>query len=355
MRQGLIVGIDPGVTTAVVMLDLNGNIMDAKSRKFFSFNDIISCVSAQGDPVIVSSDVNPPPRLVQRVASAFGARLHYPSELITAVKKAGISKCLTHKFNDHEKDAYVAATIAFEKFRKDFEKIDSMLKDDEKGYADKAKNLLVKGAPSIKEAIDSAVIKTAGEGADYEQFKKILGGRAKEISMLRKMLNFYRKGKPIIIDKRENSPTPREIKLENELRSSKQRAEKVEEAVKSAKRVFRRFIEGWIPALVAADFKKESLKAVESCGLRDRWLIILNNTGISRDALSFLETKGVQGVVCGNSRLLSEFKTVSHMDISEADFECAEWAGALNPSSMKSGIESVREDFIKWAKSVSDG
>lgn len=351
MRQRLIVGIDPGVTTAVVMLDLSGKLVDAKSRKFFPFSEIISYISALGEPVIVSSDVNSPPRLVQRVASTFGARLHYPPEMMTAAKKAFMSKHLLYKLNDHERDAYVAATIAFEKFRKDFEKIDSLTQGGE--TADEAKNIFVKGAPSIKKAVESANTVQIDNGTDSEKLRKNLEDRVKEISMLRKTLSFYRKGKAAPVQMHDNDRT-KELRLEKELLAAKQRAGKAEDNMKYVRKVFRRLTEGWVAAVVSADFKKDSIKAIENYEMKGGWIIFLNNAGISRDALNCLVSKGVQGIVCGGSKLISEFKTLSHLELSEAEFDCVESVGAINPSSMRTGIESVRNDFMKWARRVSD-
>ncbi|MBI4177550.1 MAG: DUF460 domain-containing protein [Candidatus Aenigmarchaeota archaeon] len=349
MRQKLIVGIDPGVTTAVVILGLNGRIVDAKSRKFFSFSEITSSISAAGDPLIISSDVNPPPRLVHRVASAFGARLHYPSELITAAKKAEMGKSLFHKLNDHERDAYAAALMAFEYFRRDFEKIDSMVADSTS--ADNAKAALVKGS-GVREAVESLNVKASGN-AD-ENLRKALEDRSKEVGMLRRMLNFYRKDKAaagrnnVVVE----TKTPR---LESELAATKQRADKAEDGMRSARRLFRRLMEGWVPAFVFADFRKDSLKRIESSDVNGRWLIFLSNEGISREALASIGSKGAQGIVCDNSRIISEFKTLSHLSPTETEFECAESMGAINPGSMKDDMESVRSDFIKWARRVSDG
>lgn len=352
MRQRLIIGIDPGVTTAVVMLDLDGKIIDAKSQKFFSFNEIVSCISAIGEPIIVSSDVSPPPRLVQRVASAFGARLHYPPEIMTAAKKASMSKHLLYKLNDHERDAYVAATIAFEKFRKDFEKIDSLMQGSE--ATDEAKNIFVKGAASIKKAVESVNTVKTDNGTDLEKLRKNLEDRAKEISLLRKMLSFYRKGKAAPVQMHDNDRT-KELRLEKELLAAKQRAGRAEDSMKCVRKVFRRLTEGWVIAIVSADFKKDSIKAIENYEMKCGWIIFLNNAGISRDALNCLVSKGVQGIVCGGSKLISEFKTLSHLELSEAEFDYAGSVGAINPSSLRTGIESVRNDFITWAKRVSDG
>ncbi|MBI1972362.1 MAG: DUF460 domain-containing protein [Candidatus Aenigmarchaeota archaeon] len=346
VRQKLIVGIDPGVTTAVVMLGLDGRIVDAKSRKFFSFGDIISYISATGEPVIVSSDVNPPPRLVQRIASAFGARLHYPPEMITAIKKARMGRGLMR--NDHERDAYAAALIAFEKFREDFGKIDTLAQG---ALADEAKNIFLKGAPSIKDAVDSA--NAAGNKEPDKDPGKMLEDRVKEIRVLRRTLDFYRKGKTVHAQRRDG-PTAKELRLEKELLAAKLRASKAEGAVKSAGRIFRRLASGWIPAVVAADFRKDSLRVVEGYDLKDRWIIFLGNAGISRDVIGSLVSKGVQGVVCESNRLVAEFKTLSHLALPEADFDYAGSMAAINPSSMRTGIESVRKDFIDWARRVSN-
>ncbi len=355
MRRGLIVGIDPGVTTAVVILSLDGKLTEVRSKKFFSFNEIISCVSATGDPVIVSSDVNPPPKLVQRVASAFGARLYYPPRIVAASKKLLIGKSAAQKLNDHERDAYAAAVIAFERFKEDFEKIDAMatgLSVD----TSKAKSALAREGASVKDAVD-ATLPRAGETEEKElgALKKTLGEREKEIGMLRRMLNFYKAA----LSEKRSATTKKEIpadftRLEREARINKERADKMEESLRGAKKLFRRFLKGWVPALVAKDFKKESMRMLDSYGIKDEWIIFLSNSGISRDALSALESKGAQGIVCEKNKIVKESKTLTHLELAETDFECSYAIGAINPTSMKSDMEGVKRDFIKWARMVSD-
>ncbi len=360
MRRGLIVGIDPGVTTAVVMIGLDGKLVEARSKKFFSFNEIISCISATGEPVIVSSDVNPPPKLVQRVASAFGARLHHPPQIVAASKKLLIGKSLSQKLNDHERDAYAAAVIAFERFKEDFDKIDT-LTGGLSVNVEKAKGVLAKEGVSVKEAIGSASLPNADEEEIKESYalRKTLENKEREIGTLNRMMNFYRaalsgRGRD---KKRETVTSPAAgdmARLEREARSSKERADRMEESLRGVRKLFRLFLNGWTPALVAQDFKKESMRLLENYDTMDKWVIFLSNSGISRDALSALELKGVQGVVCENNKIIKEFKTLTHLGLAETDFEYSENAGAINPASMKNDTESVKSDFIKWARMVSD-
>ncbi len=394
MRRGLIVGIDPGVTTAAVILGLDGKLIEVRSKKFFSFNEIISCLSATGEPVIVSSDVNPPPKLVQRVASAFGARLHYPPQIMAASKKLLLGKSISQKLNDHERDAYAAAITAFERFEEDFDKIDA-LAGASSADADKAKSMLAKEGVSVKEAVNSAALPNASEAKEKEldTLRKTLEGREREIGTLRRALNFYKaalseKGRG---KRRETVPGPvagGTIRLEREARINKERADKMEESLRGAKKLFGLFLKqrnppgfacsskfahgkleqfcsgktsfadaklaGWVPALVAKDFRKESLRMLENYDAKDEWIIFLSNSGISRDALSALESKGVQGIVCENNKIVKEFKTLTHLELAETDFEYSDTIGAINPASMKSDMESVKSDFIRWARMVSD-
>ncbi|HZD43509.1 MAG TPA: DUF460 domain-containing protein, partial [Methanomicrobiales archaeon] len=53
----IIVGIDPGTTTAIAALDLDGNLMDLSSSRQMTMSDIIEHLYHIGKPLVVASDV----------------------------------------------------------------------------------------------------------------------------------------------------------------------------------------------------------------------------------------------------------------------------------------------------------
>ena len=130
-------GIDPGATTGIAAIDLEGNIILIDSRKGFSRSELIKVLSGMGNPLVVSSDTNPSPKLIEKIASAFSARLMAPehsllrSEKIKLVKgymKANEIKESPWK-NRHERDALASAIHAWKKTRPLIKRISKKLRE----------------------------------------------------------------------------------------------------------------------------------------------------------------------------------------------------------------------------------
>ncbi len=119
----MIVGIDPGTTVGVSILDTEGNLVYTTSKKNASKNDIISLVSSFGRPVIISSDKNPTPRYVEKVSTSFGSKLFFPEQPLPVRQKHKITREFFDEIsNAHEMDSLAAAIIAWKANRKSIEK-----------------------------------------------------------------------------------------------------------------------------------------------------------------------------------------------------------------------------------------
>lgn len=119
----IIVGIDPGTTTAIAILDLNGDLKSIISSRVFSFADIVEHISAGGDPLVIATDVTPPPAAVERVKRVFNAVLYTPPRFISAEEKINLAKRFGYA-NDHERDAIAAALLAFNSYKSKFAQIE---------------------------------------------------------------------------------------------------------------------------------------------------------------------------------------------------------------------------------------
>jgi len=124
----LIVGIDPGTTTGIAILDMKtgSNFCKTFSSKGTSFSKLCDYISENGDPVIIACDVKKPPALVKKTASAFNAVLSRPRRTIRIAEKRKLVTIATE--NKHERDALAAALLAKKKFSVLFRKVDSSLK-----------------------------------------------------------------------------------------------------------------------------------------------------------------------------------------------------------------------------------
>ncbi len=149
----LIVGIDPGLTTAIALVDLKGNFVAVKSKKEFGKREMIKFVSRCGKPLIVASDKKKPPRFTKKFASALGCKLFFPENDMLVEEKNSLTKEL--ELRAHEKDAAASALNAYKNYAMHFSKIDTALSSlGFEKYGDSVKEMILFGrAKNIDEAV----------------------------------------------------------------------------------------------------------------------------------------------------------------------------------------------------------
>lgn len=132
MRKLLIVGIDPGTTTAYSIFDTNGNLVEIKSFRNAPESTIISAITEKGKTLIISCDVNPAPKLAEDIAKKLGAVLIAPEKSLLMSKKTRlVDEFLKEQEefikinNKHERDAIASALFAYKQTRKLFDKIEN--------------------------------------------------------------------------------------------------------------------------------------------------------------------------------------------------------------------------------------
>ncbi len=163
MSEGkpLIVGIDPGTTTGVAVFDLDGELILLKSGKNLSRADISKMISDAGNPILVSSDINPIPRAVERIATSFSARVIEPGETFSRKEKHETARDymkLRGKVwrNRHERDALVSGIYAWKQVRQIVVRMDSRMR--KAGIADaRARDRIRAEVLLQKRSIDSVI------------------------------------------------------------------------------------------------------------------------------------------------------------------------------------------------------
>lgn len=145
----LIVGIDPGTTTAVAILDIRGELVNLFSSRVVSISDVIEHITEYGRPLIIASDVTPAPNTVEKVKRAFHAVLLSPSVSLPTDVKIILAKPFGYG-NEHERDALAAALWAFRDCKNKFAHIEK--KTPVGMDADEVKALVIHGC-----SIDAAV------------------------------------------------------------------------------------------------------------------------------------------------------------------------------------------------------
>ena len=148
----LIVGIDPGMSVGLAILDLKGRLLALKTLRKASRSQIVEEILEYGYPIIVATDVNPPPKSVIKIASLFDAKVYVAKYSMKAEEK----KKIVDKFEDdtgirvrssHERDSLAAAL---------------------KVYYSRVKNLISKADAKVNEL--NIQVDT------YELYEKILRG-----------------------------------------------------------------------------------------------------------------------------------------------------------------------------------
>ncbi len=127
----IIVGIDPGITTGIAIIDLNGNVLFLDSSKTYDRGLLLEKILQYGKPVIISVDVPDPPETVRKIASLTGALLYTPPGEMTIVEKRNLAqKALNGTLPDdsHQRDALAAAFKAYLSLTSKLDHIESQLK-----------------------------------------------------------------------------------------------------------------------------------------------------------------------------------------------------------------------------------
>jgi hypothetical protein len=118
----LIVGIDPGTTTAVAAVDLDGNLLHLASSRQMNMGDVVESLYRVGKPIIVASDVQEMPYSVEKVRRAFSAVSYTPKQDVSVETKIELTAPFPYT-NDHERDALSAALDAYRQYRHRFQNL----------------------------------------------------------------------------------------------------------------------------------------------------------------------------------------------------------------------------------------
>lgn len=142
MSEALIVGIDPGSTSAVAALNLDKELVLLESDKEFPSEDIILKLIQKGHTVLVGCDTESMPSLADDVASSLGARKFSPEEDISKRKKKSLG---SEGDNSHEKDAIAAAIHAYNQHQRQIKKINEEAGENKRKRTELAKKRFREG------------------------------------------------------------------------------------------------------------------------------------------------------------------------------------------------------------------
>ena len=125
-RDHVIVGIDPGTTTAVAIVGLEGEVLDVWSSRTSDTAEVIEWIVERGRPIIVAADVTPIPETVEKFRRSFDAAAWTPTRDLPIDEKQHRTR-EHHYENDHQRDAMAAALYALDAHEDQFERIAAKL------------------------------------------------------------------------------------------------------------------------------------------------------------------------------------------------------------------------------------
>ncbi len=162
----VIVGLDPGITTGVAIIDLDGRVLYADSGKGLDRGSLLDIIRRHGKPVVVAVDVREPPEAARKLAAQLGAEVYAPShDLSPAEKRELVERHLGRAPEDsHVRDALAAALKAFNAVRSKMEQIEAYIA--EKGIdvdADRVKSMVLQGL-SLADALERVIEERLSQG-----------------------------------------------------------------------------------------------------------------------------------------------------------------------------------------------
>jgi predicted RNase H-like nuclease (RuvC/YqgF family) len=121
-RDPVVVGVDPGTTTAAAVCGLDGEVLDVTSTRTADHGAIVEWLIERGRPVVVAADVTPMPRAVEKVRRSFEAAGWTPGTDLPVDEKLHRTRDAGYD-NDHERDALAAALFACDDHADQFARI----------------------------------------------------------------------------------------------------------------------------------------------------------------------------------------------------------------------------------------
>ncbi|MCF2206515.1 DUF460 domain-containing protein [Halobacterium salinarum] len=120
-RDRVLVGIDPGTTTAVALVGLDGHVLDVMSTRTADTGDVIEWIIEHGRPALVAADVTPMPDTVEKIAASFDAPTWDPDTDLPVDEKQHRTREEGYD-DDHQRDAMAAALYAYDHYRETIER-----------------------------------------------------------------------------------------------------------------------------------------------------------------------------------------------------------------------------------------
>ena len=388
-RRGyIIVGLDPGTTTGIAVLNLSGELVDLTSSRGLSSSDVIEWIAARGRSLLVATDVFPTPGGVEKVKRAFNAVLYSPGGDIPAEEKIALGKEFGYK-NDHERDALAAAISAFKKYKNKFLLVEK--KSPSEIDPDEVKALVVRGYSienAIAEFVPTSATSVGQKGQPQDRAEDVLDSSldaspdvaalrqhsqqlAEQVRTLRSYVDELRsrlaeKEAALNIANgkldRLRDKTAREIKRQHEIKIRDKEIERLRAVLRSERKYIKKLkkiLERQKKAEIIEEtrglqrlkplkvFTRESIQqAIEQHGLgKGDWVFLEDASGGGRSTVEHLRELEISGVVAGG--LVAPAMREHFLQMGIAIFSCKNL-----PVQMINNMPFVRQEDVAVASAA---
>ncbi len=362
-KPHVIVGVDPGTTTAVAVVDLNGNLLGVKSKKGWNVSEVIEYITSIGRPVVIATDKSNPPDFVLKLKASFQAVLHTPKDDMSVERKRN----LTSKYsflNDHERDAIAAALDAYNSYKNKLRNVEKRVPMGMDVDAVKAE--IIRGTP-LKEIISCCEKeeKEKEESHEVEDVKvlredisrkdRIIRELEEENRLLKKEIKELRelverlRAKIVSLSKEEHERVRREnyirtleveiSELRKELRDKDRIIEELKRRIEVLKRLKELEFSGWRGIKVLRKFTRDEIERLErELGINEGDVIYIeDSSGGGKVTAEYLCDRGVRAVIVNKemshlARTVFEERGIPVISRDEVEMEFEEGFAVINES-----------------------
>jgi hypothetical protein len=162
-RDHVFVGIDPGTTTAVGIVDLDGEVLDVWHSRTADTAAVIEWIIERGQPVLIAADVTPMPETVEKIRRSFDAAGWTPDADLPVDEKLHRTR-ENGTANDHERDALAAALFAHDDHAATIERV--VEKVPRELDRDEVVSRVIAGEQSVESVIDELTQDDAPQEAE---------------------------------------------------------------------------------------------------------------------------------------------------------------------------------------------
>jgi uncharacterized protein len=400
-RDYIIVGIDPGTTTAIAVLTLDGELRKLHSSRTISIPEVIEMIAQEGRPLVIASDVFPTPNAVEKIRRAFNAVSSSPFEVLSAGDKIEFAAPYGYS-NNHERDAIAAAVSFYRKNKNKFEQIKKKIPpgvDASEAIAQVVRGKSVEAVISglTRTEIKEPHVQIIPEKRDEDAFQLRESIRKYEdiINEMRTRQEFLEKELFIRNEKirefeelirKQRSDVYKKLKkdktiqirdmdiqrLQNKISEKNRKISELNERIHKLKKVRRLEISGRVlPVKIIFSFTKDSiLKTQETVGIKTDDIILLkDSSGGGTITAKMLADLGVRAIIICNDMSHAAEEELFNLGVPvlrakdvNIQFDPTEELAVIDPDDMRNAIEDWNkkaqqrraEAKEEWLKSLVD-